>query len=274
MNMDIFDVLTLLGGLCLFLFGMNIMGQALERRAGNKLRPLLAKMTEHKFKGFLTGLGITSIIQSSSATTVMVVGFVNSGLMTLKQATNVIIGANVGTTVTGWILSLTGIRGDNVWVNMLKPSSFVPILALLGIVMLMMSKKQKSKDTGTILLGFATLMFGMEAMSNAVSGLAEIEGFRNPFPRHSRRRGVDLHNSIEFRIRRNFAGSFNNGAGFDRRFRSHSYGRRHRDVHNSRYLFNRRKARSKESGGHTPCFQHNRNGFLHDLFLRCEICVP
>ena len=138
-------------------------------------------MTEHKFKGFLTGLGITSIIQSSSATTVMVVGFVNSGLMTLKQATNVIIGANVGTTVTGWILSLTGIRGDNVWVNMLKPSSFVPILALLGIVMLMMSKKQKSKDTGTILLGFATLMFGMEAMSNAVSGLAEIEGFRNLF---------------------------------------------------------------------------------------------
>lgn len=178
---NIFNTLALVGGLCLFLFGMNIMGQALERRAGNKLRPLLAKMTEHKFKGFLTGLGITSIIQSSSATTVMVVGFVNSGLMTLKQATNVIIGANVGTTVTGWILSLTGIRGDNVWVNMLKPSSFVPILALFGIVMLMMSKKQKSKDTGTILLGFATLMFGMEAMSNAVSGLAEIEGFRNLF---------------------------------------------------------------------------------------------
>lgn len=178
---NIFNALALIGGLCLFLFGMNIMGQALERRAGNKLRPLLAKMTEHKFKGFLTGLGITSIIQSSSATTVMVVGFVNSGLMTLKQATNVIIGANVGTTVTGWILSLTGISGDNIFVNLLKPSSFVPVLALFGIVMLMMSKKQKAKDTGTILLGFATLMFGMEAMSDAVSGLAEIEGFRNLF---------------------------------------------------------------------------------------------
>lgn len=178
---NIFNMLALVGGLCLFLFGMNLMGQALERRAGNKLRPLLAKMTEHKLKGFFTGLGITSIIQSSSATTVMVVGFVNSGLMSLKQATNVIIGANVGTTVTGWILSLTGISGDNVWVNLLKPSSFVPVLAFFGIIMLMMSKKQKSKDTGTILLGFATLMFGMEAMSGAVSGLSEIEGFRNLF---------------------------------------------------------------------------------------------
>lgn len=178
---NIFNALALVGGLCLFLFGMNVMGQSLERRAGNKLRPLLEKMTEHKVKGFLTGLGITSIIQSSSATTVMVVGFVNSGLMTLKQATNVIIGANVGTTVTGWILSLTGISGDNIFVNLLKPSSFVPILALVGIVMLMMSKKQKTKDTGTILLGFATLMFGMEAMSDAVSGLSEIEGFRNLF---------------------------------------------------------------------------------------------
>ena len=144
---SLFDLLTLLGGLCLFLFGMNVMGQALERRAGNSLRPLLAKMTDNKFKGFLTGLGITAIIQSSSATTVMVVGFVNSGIMTLKQATNVIIGANIGTTVTGWILSLTGISGDNIWISLLKPSSFVPVLALLGVILLMSSKKTKTKDT-------------------------------------------------------------------------------------------------------------------------------
>lgn len=178
---SLFDLLTLLGGLCLFLFGMNIMGQALERRAGNSLRPLLAKMTDNKFKGFLTGLGITAIIQSSSATTVMVVGFVNSGIMTLKQATNVIIGANIGTTVTGWILSLTGISGDNIWISLLKPSSFVPVLALLGVILLMSSKKTKTKDTGTIFLGFATLMFGMETMSGAVEGLSELEGFRSLF---------------------------------------------------------------------------------------------
>ena len=133
--MDIFKVLTMIGGLCLFLFGMNLMGQALERRAGGKLRTLLDKMTSNVFAGFLTGLGITAIIQSSSATTVMVVGFVNSGLMTLRQAINVIMGANVGTTVTAWLLSLTGIQGDNLVVCLLKPSSFTPILALIGILL-------------------------------------------------------------------------------------------------------------------------------------------
>lgn len=181
LNLTIFDFLTLMGGLCLFLFGMNVMGQSLERRAGNKLSMLLEKMTTKKFAGFLTGLCITGIIQSSSATTVMVVGFVNSGLMTLKQAINVIMGANVGTTVTSWILSLGGISGDSLWVKMLKPSAFTPILALIGIILYMFCKDTKKKDTGTILLGFATLMFGMETMSNAVSGLAEVPEFRNLF---------------------------------------------------------------------------------------------
>ncbi len=179
--MTIFDVLTLIGGLCLFLFGMNIMGQSLERRAGNSLRSLLSKMTTKKLAGFLTGCGITCVIQSSSATTVMVVGFVNSGLMTLKQATNVIIGANVGTTITGWILSLGGISSDNTWIRLLKPSSFTPVLALIGIVYYMFCKSSKKKDTGTILLGFATLMFGMETMSNAVSGLADVPQFQQLF---------------------------------------------------------------------------------------------
>ncbi len=179
--MTIFDVLTLIGGLCLFLFGMNVMGQALEKRAGGGLRDLLGKMTTNKFAGFLTGLGVTSIIQSSSATTVMVVGFVNSGLMTLKQAINVIMGANVGTTVTAWIISLGGISGDSLALKLLKPMSFTPVLALVGIILYMFCKSDKKKDVGTILLGFAVLMFGMDIMTGAVSGLADIPEFRNLF---------------------------------------------------------------------------------------------
>ena len=179
--MTIFNALTLVGGLCLFLFGMNVMGQALERRAGGKLRTLLDKMTSRVFVGFLTGLGITAIIQSSSATTVMVVGFVNSGLMTLRQAINVIMGANVGTTVTAWLLSLAGIDSGSTWVQLLKPSSFTPVLALIGIIFYMFCKSDKKKDTGTILLGFATLMFGMEAMSGAVAPLESDPAFTGVF---------------------------------------------------------------------------------------------
>ena len=179
--MDIFDVLTMIGGLCLFLFGMNIMGQALERRAGGKLRSLLEKLTTGRIAGLLTGLVVTAAIQSSSATTVMVVGFVNSGLMSLRQAINVIMGANVGTTVTAWVLSLAGIESSNLFVKLLKPSSFTPVLALIGILLYLFSNSAKKKDTGTIFLGFATLMFGMETMSGAVSGLGDIPAFQNLF---------------------------------------------------------------------------------------------
>ena len=179
--MSIFDGLNMIGGLCLFLFGMNLMGQALEKRAGGKMRTLLGKMTGRKMIGFLTGLGITAVIQSSSATTVMVVGFVNSGLLTLRQAINVIMGANVGTTVTAWLLSLGGISSGALWVKLLKPSSFTPVLALIGIVLYMFCKSSKKKDTGMILLGFATLMFGMETMSGAVSGLKDVPGFQRLF---------------------------------------------------------------------------------------------
>ena len=179
--MDIFDALEMIGGLCLFLFGMNIMGQALERRAGSRLRTTLGKMTGKTMTGFLTGLVVTAVIQSSSATTVMVVGFVNSGLMTLKQAIGVIMGANIGTTVTAWLLSLGGISGDAVWVQLLKPTSFTPVLALIGIIMYMFSKDSRKNDTGMILLGFATLMFGMDTMSGAVSGLREVPAFRQMF---------------------------------------------------------------------------------------------
>ncbi len=173
-------VLTMLGGLCLFLFGMNIMGQGLERSAGKGLRNLLEKMTNRRILGFLTGLGVTAVIQSSSATTVMVVGFVNSSIMTLKQAINVIIGANVGTTVTAWLLSLGGIEAkDNLVLELLKPSSFTPVLAAIGIVLYLFCKSSRKKEIGTILLGFATLMFGMETMSSAVKGLQNVPEFTN-----------------------------------------------------------------------------------------------
>ena len=179
--MNFFDVLNLIGGLCLFLFGMTFMGQALERRAGNGLKVLLGRLTTNRFAGLATGLGVTAVIQSSSATTVMVVGFVNSGLMTLRQSINVIMGANIGTTVTAWILSLAGIDSKNFFVSLLKPSSFTPILALIGIAFYMMSKNSKRKDTGMILLGFATLMYGMETMSGAVSGLRDVPEFQQMF---------------------------------------------------------------------------------------------
>ena len=179
--MSIFDVLTLIGGLCLFLFGMSVMGTALQQRAGGKLRSMLEKMTSGRLTGFLAGCGITAVIQSSSATTVMVVGFANSGLMTLRQAINVIMGSNVGTTITAWILSLSGISADSALVQIFKPSSFVPLIALIGIVMYMMKGDEKRKETATILLGFATLMFGMETMSSSAAGLAEMPVFRDAF---------------------------------------------------------------------------------------------
>ncbi len=179
--MDIFDALTLIGGLCLFLFGMNVMGEALERRAGNSLQSLLGKLTTGKLAGLLTGIAVTAVIQSSSATTVMVVGFVNSGLMNLSQAINVIMGANIGTTVTAWILSLAGIEGGNLFTDLLKPMSFTPVVALVGIVYYMFCKSNKKKDTGMIFLGFAVLMFGMDIMSGAVAGLENESWFTGLF---------------------------------------------------------------------------------------------
>lgn len=177
--MSIFNVLSLIGGLSLFLFGMNFMGDALEKRAGGSLQTVLSRITSSKWKGLLLGIAVTAVIQSSSATTVMVVGFVNSGIMVLRQAINVIMGANIGTTVTSWLLSLTGIESDNVFVSLLKPSSFTPVLALIGIILYMFLKNSRKKDIGQILLGFSVLMFGMEAMSEAVKPLKDIPEFQN-----------------------------------------------------------------------------------------------
>ena len=175
--MSVFDILDLIGGLALFLFGMHIMGDALEKAAGSRLKNILAGMTGSPLRALLLGLGVTAVIQSSSATTVMVVGFVNSGLMELRQAIGVIMGANIGTTVTAWLLSLSGIQGDSLVLKLLKPSSFTPVLALIGILLVLGSKRGVRRDAGTALLGFAVLMAGMETMSGAVPPLAHSETF-------------------------------------------------------------------------------------------------
>ena len=172
-------LLGLLGGLALFLYGMQMMSTNLEAAAGNKMKQILERLTSNRFLGVLVGAVITALIQSSSATTVMVVGFVNSGLMTLNQAVWVIMGANIGTTATSWILSLAGIESENFFIRLLKPTSFAPILALIGIVLLMFVKNQKKKDIGMIMIGFAVLMFGMESMSGAVKPLADVPEFTN-----------------------------------------------------------------------------------------------
>lgn len=177
--MNIFMVLALVGGLALFLYGMSVMGNGLEKLAGSKLEKIFEKLTSSPLKAVLLGLSVTAIIQSSSATTVMLVGFVNAGIMKLRQAIGVIMGANIGTTVTAWILSLSGVEGDSFFIQMLKPSSFSPILAIVGVGILMFAKSGKKKDVATILIGFALLMFGMDMMSGAVEPLKDVPEFAN-----------------------------------------------------------------------------------------------
>ncbi len=177
--MSLFDVLTMIGGLALFLYGMNMMGDGLERVSGGRLEKVLEKLTSNRLLAVLLGAGVTAVIQSSSATTVMVVGFVNSGIMKLSQAIGIIMGANIGTTATSWILSLTGIESGNFFIKLLKPTSFSPVLAIVGIVLLMFCKSEKKHNVGTIMVGFAVLMFGMDTMSGAVSGLRDVPEFTN-----------------------------------------------------------------------------------------------
>lgn len=177
--MDIFGILTMIGGLALFLYGMNAMGDGLAKLSGGRMEQVLEKLTKRRIMAVLLGAGVTAVIQSSSATTVMVVGFVNSGIMKLNQAVGIIMGANIGTTVTSWLLSLTGIEGSNLVLQLLKPSSFAPVLAAIGIILTMTAKDDKKKDIGNILVGFAILMFGMETMSGAVEPLASNEKFTN-----------------------------------------------------------------------------------------------
>lgn len=175
--MDFFDLLSLIGGLALFLYGMETLGASLSKMAGGRMQQVLSKLTANKYMGILLGAGVTAVIQSSSATTVMVVGFVNSGIMELKQAVGIIMGANIGTTATSWILSLTGIDGGGFFMRLLKPTSFTPILGILGISMIMFSKRDKYHNIGGILMGFTVLMFGMDMMSSSVEGLKDVPQF-------------------------------------------------------------------------------------------------
>lgn len=179
--MNFFDLLSMVGGLALFLFGMHVLSEGLEKVSGGKLEKILENLTSSRLKAVLLGAGVTAVIQSSSATTVMVVGFVNSGIMKLSQAIGIIMGANIGTTATSWILSLTGIEGSNFFIKMLKPMSFSPILAMIGIVFMMFLKSEKKKDLGMIFVGFAVLMYGMDAMSSAVEPLKDVPEFANLF---------------------------------------------------------------------------------------------
>ena len=175
--MDIFSIISLLGGVALFLYGMRFMGEQLEKLSGGKLEVILEKMTDRTYKGILLGAVVTAVIQSSSATTVMVVGFVNSGIMQLSRAVGVIMGANIGTTVTGWVLSLTEINGSSLFVKLIKPSSFAPVLAIISVFVLMLAKNEKKKNLGGILMGFSVLMMGMTLMSDSMSGLSSDENF-------------------------------------------------------------------------------------------------
>ena len=177
--MDIFGLLTMVGGLALFLYGMEVLGDGLKKASGGKLEIILEKLTSNKLLAVLLGAGVTAIIQSSSATTVMVVGFVSSGIMSLSRAVGVILGANVGTTITAWILSLAEMSGTGLLFELLKPTSFSPIFAIVGVGILMMSNNEKRKNAATIMIGFAVLMFGMDMMSGAVKPLAEVPEFRS-----------------------------------------------------------------------------------------------
>ncbi len=177
--MTVFNIFSLLGGLAFFLFGMSTMSNGLERVAGGKLESILKKMTDKPIKGLILGAGITAVIQSSSAVTVMLVGLVNSGIMQLGQSIGVVMGSNIGTTITAWVLSLAGIESESFWVSILKPANFSPLIALAGIILIMAAKKTRSKDIGTVMMGFAVLMTGMELMSSAMDPLAESESFKN-----------------------------------------------------------------------------------------------
>ena len=232
--MDIFKVLTMLGGLALFLYGMSTMGDGLVMLSGGKLEQILEKLTSKRIMALLLGTLVTAVIQSSSATTVMVVGFVNSGIMKLSQAVGIIMGANIGTTITSWILSLSGISSGNVFIKLLKPSSFSPVLALIGIICLMTSKDgEKKKTIGNILLGFAVLMFGMETMSGAVAPLKENAAFTGMLTMFSNPilgmiAGADRCDSELFCIRRNPPGPMHFRCGYLWNRYSYYYGTEYR----------------------------------------------
>lgn len=272
--MDIFGVLTLIGGLALFLYGMNVMGAGLEKMSGGKLEKILETLTSNPIKAVLLGAGVTAVIQSSSATTVMVVGFVNSGIMKLSQAVGIIMGANIGTTVTSWLLSLSGLQGDNFFIQMLKPSSFSPILAMIGIILCMSKKSDKKKDIGEILLGFAVLMYGMESMERGgrtACRCAGIYEYLNDVPQSVPwciGRSCTYCDHTEFLcIGRNFTGTVCNRSIYLWFCDPDHYGTEYRYLCDGNDFSNRGKQRCKENGICTSLFQCNRYDFVFGIVL-------
>ena len=281
--MDFFSILTMLGGLALFLYGMQVMGDGLAKISGGKLEKILENLTSSKLRAVLLGLGVTAVIQSSSATTVMVVGFVNSGIMKLTQAVGIIMGANIGTTVTAWILSLAGIESNNFFMSLLKPSSFAPILALIGIVLLMFTKNSRKKDIGAILVGFAVLMFGMDTMSAAVKPLADVprvyqssSGIFQSDSRCSGRYGSYSDHPVLICIRGYSSGSVRyRSCAVQCGFPDH-YGTEYRYLRDSASVCYRRKQKRKTCSHDPSVFQHYRYCSVPEciLYSECSCSVP
>ena len=271
--MDIFAVLTLLGGLALFLYGMNIMGGGLEKMAGGKLETIFEKLTSNPLKAMLLGAGVTAVIQSSSATTVMLVGFVNAGLMKLHQAIGVIMGANIGTTITAWILSLSGLDGESFFIRMLKPTSFSPILAVIGIAFIMIAKSDKKKTLGTIFLGFAILMYGMNMMSGAVEPLKDspsftnmLTWFSNPVFGRARRSAAHGYNTVLLRFGRNTSGAFIYRRYQVRHCFAHNIGSEYRHLRYRDNQLSRHKQKRQARSRRAPQLQRYRHGDIpHDI---------
>ena len=261
--MSITHVFSLLGGLALFLYGMDLMGKSLERQAGSRLQKILSRLTENPFKGFLLGLAVTAVIQSSSATTVMVVGFVNSGIMQLHQAIGIIMGSNVGTTVTSWLLSLTGIEGDSLLIQLLKPSTFSPLLAFIGILLFMFGGEKK-KGAGGILIGFAILMTGMTAMSDAVAPLENEPWFTELFVRFSNPiLGVLVGALVTAVIQSSSA-----------QRHPHHHGPEHRHLRHRPHLLGGRQQERPPGGHGPPLLQHHRGGGLSRPLLCAQRGLP
>ena len=277
--MDILSGITLLGGLAFFLYGMQVLSAGLERMAGGKLESLLKKMTASPFKSLLLGAGITAAIQSSSAVTVMLVGLVNSGIMTIGQSIGVIMGSNIGTTITSWILTLVGIESDNLFVSLLKPENFSLLFAFVGILLMMSSGSQRRKDIGTILVGFAVLMYGMKLMSGAVKPLANspafvslFTAFRNPIL------GVLAGLAITAIIQSSSAsvgilqalaltGAVSYGA-------AHHHGSEHRHLRHRHAVQHRRQQKRPEGGRGARCLQPHRHSGVSECLLRGGCPLP
>ena len=271
--MDLFSILTLIGGLALFLYGMNAMGDGLAKVSGGKLEKILENLTSNPIKAVLLGAGVTAVIQSSSATTVMVVGFVNSGIMKLSQAVGVIMGANIGTTITSWILSLTGIQSDNFIIQMFKPTSFSPVLAIIGVIFILFINDSKKKDIGTIFIGFAILMYGMDMMSSAVKPLAEVPEFTNLLLKFSNpllgviAGALLTADSVIFCICRYSAGPVSYRCSTVQCSNPDYYGTEHRNLYYCNPFCNRSQEECKTCSSSTSVFQPDRYGYLYDCFL-------